>query len=204
MNTKLSDDPFLFLRKFMRQGVQVASVAPSSRNLALALCQHIDLTRPQSILELGAGTGAVTMIALERMHPQSTLLAVEKDADFAHILRYRCPQAQVLETDAAVVNEQLHNMGIHQVDVIISGLPIPSLPYDVNYQVFNCVRALAPQGYFSQLTVMPWVYQRLYRGLFHEVSFTPVWRNIPPGGVYHCRQLRDNFADALPGHLKSR
>jgi phospholipid N-methyltransferase len=89
-------------------------------------------------------------------------------------------------------------LGIDQVDVIISGLPIPSLPAPVNQQIFACVQQVAGTSYFSQLTVMPWIYQGFYRRLFHEVTFVPVWWNIPCGGIYHCRRLRDTFAASLP------
>lgn len=190
---------FLFLRKFLRHGTQVASVAPSSHRLALALCQYIDSTRPQTILELGAGTGAVTAVAIERMHPNSTLLALELDPDFAYLLRRRCPEAYVIETDAVGTCQRLANLGIEQVDVVISGLPVPSLPRQVNQQVFECFQQVGAEGYFSQLTVIPWVYLDLYRRLFHEVTFVPVWGNIPPGGVYHCRRLHARFIDFLPG-----
>ncbi len=189
---------FLFLRKFLRHGTRIASIAPSSRHLALALCRHIDSTRPQTILELGAGTGAVTTVAIERMHPHSVLLAMEMDPDFAQILRRRCPEAYIVEADASTTCARLQTLGIDQVDVVISGLPIPSLPHWVNQQIFTCFQEVASDGVFSQLTVMPWVYLNLYRRLFHQVTFTPVWSNIPCGGVYHCHRLRENFAAYLP------
>lgn len=85
------------------------------------------------------------------------------------------------------------------MDLVISGLPVPSLPQAVNEQVFHCVQQVAGARIFSQLTVMPWVYLPLYRRLFHEVTFTPVWWNIPCGGVYHCRGLRPDFERHLPG-----
>lgn len=190
---------WLFLQKFLRHGTRVASVAPSSRTLALALCQPIDATRPQTILELGAGTGAVTSVALERMHRHSTLLALEMDPEFVGILNQRCPGAYVIQADAATTYTRLQGLGIDRVDVVISGLPVPSLPQRVNQQVFSCIQEVASEGVFSQLTVMPWVYMGLYRRLFHEVTFMPVWWNIPSGGVYHCRRLRHTFIDNLPG-----
>lgn len=190
---------FLFLRKFLRHGTRVASIAPSSRHLALAICQHIDPARPQTILELGAGDGAVTTVALERMNPASTLLAVELDPDFGQILRRRCPQAHLIQANAASMCSQLQTRSIDQVDLVISGLPIPSLPHSVNLQIFTCFRQVVADGYFSQLTIFPWLFLGLYRRLFYEVSFTPVWWNIPCGGVYHCRRLREEFSDALPG-----
>jgi phosphatidylethanolamine/phosphatidyl-N-methylethanolamine N-methyltransferase len=133
------------------------------------------------------------------MHRHSTLLAVELDAEFAQILSNRCPGAYVMRADASTTYARLQALGIDQVDVVISGLPIPSLPRWVNQQVFRCIQEVASEGVFSQLTVMPWVYQGLYRRLFHEVTFTPVWWNIPCGGVYHCRHLRHTFSDDLPG-----
>src|SRR5262245_9779830 len=128
---------FLFLRKFLRHGTRIASIAPSSRALALALCQYIDPTHPQTILELGAGTGAVTTVALERMHPHSTLIAIEMDSDFAQILADRCPRAYTIRADASTASIRLQALGIDQVDVVISGLPTPSLPRPVNQQIFN-------------------------------------------------------------------
>src|SRR5262245_54391412 len=103
---------FLFLQKFLQHGTRVASVTPSSRFLAQALCHHIIPERRQTILELGAGTGAVTTFALERMHPHSTLLAVEMDGDFAQILRRRCPEAYVIEADAATTCARLQTLGV--------------------------------------------------------------------------------------------
>ena len=43
---------------------------------------------------------------------------------------------------------------------------------------------------FRQLTVMPLVYYRLYRGYYDDVSFRFVPLNVPPGGVYVCRGYR--------------
>jgi phospholipid N-methyltransferase len=65
--------------------------------------------------------------------------------------------------------------------------------------VLAWLQRLAPEACFSQLTVMPWVYQRMYERLFDEVRFQPVWCNLPPGGVYYCRRLRPDFRQSLPG-----
>ena len=47
--------------------------------------------------------------------------------------------------------------------------------------------AARPGGEFRQLTTAPWLYRRLYRRYFREVSFRLVVWNLPPGGVYYCR-----------------
>lgn len=192
-------DSWLFLRKFMQYGTRVASVSPSSRQLAQEVCAHIDPTRPQTILELGAGTGAVTAVAIERMHPDSLLLAVEVDPDFAAVLARRCPAAHIIEADATTTHAHLEALGISHVDVVISGLPTPSLPSSVTRPIFRCLYDIARESYVSQITVIPWLYLSFYRRFFEEVTFKPVWWNIPCGGVYHCRVLRDDVASRLSG-----
>ncbi|MBI2300159.1 MAG: methyltransferase domain-containing protein [Armatimonadetes bacterium] len=192
-------DRFLFLRKFLRHGTRVASVAPSSRALAREVCRHVTPERPQVIVELGAGTGAITVEAAERLHPDSRLIAVEIDPDFAAILTARCPRAEIICADVRELPERLPEMGLEPVDLVLSGLPTPSLPRAVSEGVFRFVKECAGEAFFSQLTVIPWVYLPLYRRLFEDVAFSLVPWNFPPGGVYHCRRLRDGYQAHLPG-----
>lgn len=185
----------LFLRKFVKHGRRVASFAPSSQALSRAATQRLDPTRPQNVVELGAGTGAVTSIALARMHPQGRLLAIELDHDFAAVLRKRCPGAFVVEDDAATLRGHLRARRMSSIDLVISGLPLPSVPSDVTREILATFRELASaHAFFSQLTIMPLVFLPFYRRLFHEVSFQWAFWNFPPAGVYHCRGVRDTFA----------
>jgi phosphatidylethanolamine/phosphatidyl-N-methylethanolamine N-methyltransferase len=181
----------LFLRKFLRHGRRVASLAPSSRSLARVACRRVDPTRPQNIVELGAGTGAVTEMALSRSHPRSRLLAVELDRDFAGILRARCPGALVVEGDASLLASHLSAANFGRIDLLISGLALPSLPLHARTAILEAYRSFATLGtWFSQLTVMPLVFWRFYNRLFREVRFDWALWNKPPAGVYHCRGVR--------------
>ncbi|MCS4504806.1 methyltransferase domain-containing protein [Arhodomonas aquaeolei] len=179
----------LYLRKYLQQGRRVASFAPSSRHLAAATCRGVDPGRPQWLLELGAGTGSITRAAAARMHPDSRLIAVERDPDFAALAARAAPRAEVVVADVADLEALLHERGISRLDGVLSGLPTPSLPPALRERVFA---VLAERGgpWVSQITVMPWVYYGLYRRFFRTVAFEPVWRNLPPGGVYHCRGPR--------------
>ncbi len=191
--------PFFFLRKFLRHGKRVASVAPSSQSLAAAMCAHVNPAEPQTIVELGAGTGAVTEYVAKAMHPEGHLIAVEIDRQFSEILHNRCPEATVVCRDVRELPDALGDAGIGHVDLLLNGLPTPSLPKPVNAVVLDTFAALGYEGWFSQLTVMPWVYWPTYRRLFDEVQFQLVVKNVPPGGVYHCRGLNPSFRSALPG-----
>lgn len=191
--------PLLFLRKFLKHGRRVASFAPSSRPLASAMCLHVSATKPQTILELGAGTGAVTVVAASRMHPESRLVALEIDPHFCRVLRQQCPRAEVVCADVSDLPHQLDRLGIDRCDVLLNGLPTPSLPRSLNAVVLRAFQRFSSDSLFCQLTVMPWVYKPTYERLFEEVRFRLVMRNVPPGGIYFCRGLRSNYADHLPG-----
>ena len=189
----------LFLRRFLKHGRRVASIAPSSRAMARAACEHVDPRSPQIIVELGAGTGAITEVACRRMHPRSRLIAVEIDPIFAQVLASRCPRAEVLNCDVRDLESHLERLGIDKIDLLLNGLPTPSLPREVNQIVLECFAKYANGAYFSQLTVMPWIYKPMYRRIFEQVTFSLVPANLPPGGVYHCRGLRSDFLGRIPG-----
>jgi phospholipid N-methyltransferase len=192
-----SGQGLLFLKKFMKHGTRVASITPSSMALASETCRMVDGSRPQTIVELGAGTGAITRAALKRMHPESRLIAFEIDPVFASILIEKCPKAEVVCGDAAEMVDHLRDRGVESFDLLLSGLPTPSLPPQVTESILSGLQEMAPEAYFSQLTVMPWVYKSKYERLFEEVRFELVVRNLPPGGAYHCRRLKPDFARRL-------
>ncbi|AMV39433.1 methyltransferase domain-containing protein [Planctomyces sp. SH-PL62] len=184
----------LFLGKFLRQGTAIASLAPSSRWLARATLRGIDWDRPNLVVELGAGTGPITRALAERTAGRSRALIVERDPDFAAILRDRYGDhldLEVVRGDVRDLADMLRDRGIEQVDHILSGLPTPSLPKDLQTSLFRVVRrALKPEGSFNQITEMPLVYRGLYRRFFEDVRFVFEPRNIPPAGVYLCRRIK--------------
>ncbi len=189
----------LFLRKFLTKGVSVASVAPSSRHLAALAAAPVDPDTPQAIVELGAGTGAVTAEIVRRMHPESRLLAVELDADFADVVRRRFPSARVVTGSAAELSSHLAEAGLERVDVFVNCLPTPSLPKPVVEAVMRAFveRRSSPETPMTQISVMPWVYRGFYRRMFREATFRLVLKNVPPGGVYLCRGLNDAYRRKL-------
>jgi phosphatidylethanolamine/phosphatidyl-N-methylethanolamine N-methyltransferase len=86
----------------------------------------------------------------------------------------------------------LAERGIGQVDYVISGLPVPSFPKDLQRDLFKVVRAvMAPDGTYNQITEMPWVYRRFYRRFFRDVRFSFQPLNFPPAGAYFCRGVKD-------------
>ncbi|HEX8203394.1 MAG TPA: ornithine lipid N-methyltransferase [Isosphaeraceae bacterium] len=181
----------LFLGKFLRHGTAIASLAPSSRWLARAPVRNVDWARARVVVELGAGTGPITRVLAERAGPECRVVVLERDGDFARLLRERFgaqPNLEVVEGDCRDLAALLADRGIAQADWIISGLPVPSFPKDLQRDLFRVVgQVLAPEGSFNQITEMPLVYWRFYRRFFNEVRFAFEPRNLPPAGAYFCR-----------------
>ncbi len=183
----------LFAGKFLTKGVSVASLVPSSRWLGRETAAMVDGSKPQVIVELGAGTGAVTKHILSMKHPQSRVLCVEIDPSFAKHLRKHYPQVEVIEDSAGNLDEHLQARGIDKVDLFINCLPTPSLPKEVVNSVLDAYRKYSA-GPITQITVMPWVFQGYYNRFFEEAKFKLVAFNLPPGGAYHCRGVRQQVS----------
>lgn len=190
--TRFKSSPgwWLFFKKFLQRGRTIASFAPSSRYMVRTMLRGIDFSRCECIVELGGGTGPVTAELLRRAGKHCKILIVELDPDLCQHLRRRFPDADIVEADAVELDQLLDERGIKQVDHILSGLPVPSIPEPARTRILHSAkRSLKPGGSFRQLTIMPLVYRKLYQRFFDSVDFHFVFRNLPPGGVYICRDL---------------
>ena len=184
----------LFLGKFLKQGTAIASLAPSSPWLSRLTVRNIDWNRAKVVVELGAGTGPITRVLADQAPPGCHVLVLERDPDFCRLLRERFAgrsDFDVVEGDVRDLASMLADRGIGQADHIVSGLPVPSFPKDLQQSLFRVVgQVLKPEGTFNQITELPLVYWRFYRKFFEEVQFVFEPRNLPPAGAYFCRLVK--------------
>jgi ornithine lipid N-methyltransferase len=188
------NDFTLFLGKFLKQGTAIASIAPSSRWLSAATLRNIAWDQARVLVELGAGTGPITRVIGEHVQPDCRVIVIERDPDFTRLLRERFqdrPNFEIVEGDVRELKSILADRGIATVDHVISGLPVPSFPRELQHDLFRNVRnVLRDNGTFNQITELPWVYWRFYRRFFEDVQFVFEPRNLPPAGAYLCRGVR--------------
>jgi phospholipid N-methyltransferase len=184
-------DARLFFTKFLKHGTKIASLAPSSPWLSRATVRNVDWDNAKVLVELGAGTGPITRVLAEKARPETRVIVLERDPDFSKLLRERfgsLPNFEVIEGDVRDLATMLRDRGIAQVDHIISGLPVPSFPKDLQRDFFRVVHEiLAPSGGYSQITELALVYKGLYKRYFEQVKFVFEPRNFPPAGAYHCK-----------------
>src|SRR3954449_13574780 len=97
------NDSLLFLGKFLKHGTAIASLAPSSRWLSRTTVRNVDWDRAKVLVELGAGTGPITRVLAEKARPGCKVIVLERDADFARLLRERFEDRhdfEIIEGDA--------------------------------------------------------------------------------------------------------
>lgn len=185
----------------MKHGTKIASLTPSSKWLCKAMSRDLDSDRPQVIVELGSGTGPLTEMVQRRMHPESTFLSVEMDAELHELAARRCPKVDIARSSVEFLPDLLAERDIEKVDVFMSCLPVPSLPYSINKTVLDTWKRTTTNGVFTQITQIPMWFKPMYNRAFRDVEFKLVMMNPPPGGVYHCSNLYEDYATAqrLPG-----
>jgi phospholipid N-methyltransferase len=188
-----------FLRRALRRPALIGAPAPTGPALAAEIAAVLPATGTPTVVELGAGTGALAPAIRARLAPGARYLAVEVDAELVAHLRHRMPWLDVLHGDAADLATLLADAGVGQVDAVVSSLPWTLVPPAQQRAMLAGIAAtLAPTGVFTTittLTALPARVRDLRRSLeatFDEVVATePVWRNVPPSRLYVCRCPRE-------------
>lgn len=132
----------------------VGALSATSPNAVRAICRAISARRPLDVVEFGPGTGVFTRFLLDHLHPDSNLLAIELNPEFARDLRLfaagrrRCePRLLIEHGNCAHVREILRNHGVEEADVIVSGIPLSLLePREREHVVATSHSVLAPGG----------------------------------------------------------
>jgi len=179
-----------FFWQWLKNPLRTAAVAPSSAELAAAMVAELpdDVRR---VIELGGGTGAITVALLGAGIQGDDLLVLELNEELHAHLHLRFPKVRVVLGDARSLQALASANGYLDggpADAIVSGLGLlsmpPTLQRDILEAAFACLR---PGGALVQFTYGPTapvadavadeMGLQVRRGDF-------VLRNIPPATVY--------------------
>lgn len=209
-------DTRLFFTQALRTFHATGSILPSSPALARAMAEHVRVRpvpdEPLRIMEVGAGTGAITRGIAAAMRPGDTADLVEANAEFAAHLEH------LLETDPALSpiapQAQVHaklvgDMGTDRTyDVILSGLPFANFTADSVREILEYYfEVLRPGGHLS---FYGYLYTKEVKAVIarredylrqartswlvqdwidrYGVRSDKVIANIPPAFVHHLRK----------------
>jgi phospholipid N-methyltransferase len=179
-------NPGLFLKHVLKEPAIAGAFLPSSPLLARAMTRQAG--HASLIVELGAGTGAVTRW-LHETHPSVPIIAVEAQPEMAAHLRATFPAIDVRRQWAHDVLDELRDDAPYRT-VVVSSLPFRSLKPSVrDVTVRSVCRFLHADRsrHLVQYTYQPRVPFALPRHEAHGLEWTrvsTVWRNAPPAGVW--------------------
>lgn len=169
----------------------MASIVPSGRQLGRRMAAALP-PGTRNVVELGAGTGAITGALLEHGIAADHLLAVEMNPALKDVLKAHLPRVHVACGDARHLRTQLHAHQLFkagEVDAICSSLGMLTMPKELQHDILAAAfEVLRPGGVFVQYTYGPFghpmhddVSARL--DLCYKVTGA-AWLNLPPARVF--------------------
>ncbi|HVT29409.1 MAG TPA: methyltransferase domain-containing protein, partial [Lacipirellulaceae bacterium] len=162
----------VFWRQFRQAYNTTGAVLPSGRGLSRALSRYVrtggaasaigesqttatsSIPPPRRILEVGPGTGAVTLQIIHDMRPADRLTLVERNEHFVTHLHQRLhdvPAFNAAQDRISLVHASVEDLPENEpFDVIISGLPLNNFTVESVQQILSkLTRLVAPGGTIS-------------------------------------------------------
>lgn len=175
------------LHRFLHNPTLIGSVADSSTQLARAMAATLRLG--DQVVEVGAGTGAITRAIVRAGVQPPDLVLVEADEECARTLRARFPAVRVVHAYA----EQAR-VPVAGADYVVSGVPLRNLTREQRQAFLVAVsRWLRPGGVLVQFTYG--LRSPIGREALLDAGFVPriarpvrVWANVPPALVFRYRR----------------
>lgn len=228
MMTQLTES-LEFFKEFTQNFQEVSAVLPTSRYAGDALAAEVARHHgPKRVLEVGAGTGAITVCIAPHIQQADHLTVCELNAKFVQLLRQRFdteqPLRNILSNTTFYAGSILDLEPEEKFDFIISTLPFNSLPPSLVDAVLQKYKTLLnPGGIVSYIEyiggrtlkeVSKIDPEQQARIATLEKHVAParfrrdvVLRNVPPAWIHHLRftEAPLKTVDALtPGTLTHR
>lgn len=167
-------------------------IVSSSKYLVRKVLSGVNFNKDMVIVEFGTGNGCVTQEILGRMSPNSVLISYELLEEFYnYALEHYShdPRLHLFNHDARLFPEDMKKLGLTQLDVVVSSLPLSLMNAKLkDYLLHEVAANLTEKGMFIQYQYSFFELLRMRR-FFNSVSlkFTPL--NLPPAFVYQCQNL---------------
>lgn len=182
-------------RQFVSQIVKMGTVAASTSRYAEELCKLVRLDKAATVMEMGCGTGMLTMEVVKHLKPETTFFAVEANSDFVDQARKYCPTATIHEDRPDESKKYLQARGLEYADVIVSALPWVLFDAVLREHLLKVVdNCLAPGGQFLTVVLAHGKhstpakqFKRVLMQQFSKVqSSATAWSDMPMAFYYHC------------------
>ena len=185
-----ADDP-VFLLRWLQHPTKVGAITPSGRALSEAMVRQVDWRRPGQVVELGAGMGSFTRELLKQAPSAERLLIVERDPVFYARLQRRFPSAPLAMGDASALTDLLRRHQVEDVNAVVSGLPLLSMPGHVQHAILTQALSAGPDVVFVQFTYgfrSPVPKRKLAEWGIRADRTGFVIKNVPPAWIWCYRK----------------
>ena len=178
---------FTFGGELLSNPGPIGSAVPSSRFLGRRMASFLPRSPKGYVVELGAGTGAITAALLKRGIRADRILPVERSEAMVKLLKRRFPSMNIELGDATELGALLKSWlpkDAPEISYVVSSLPLRSLPEKVVTGILREVHHILPEhGKLVQYTYdLRRTPHRLMSG-FKRCRTAIVWANIPPARV---------------------
>ncbi len=181
-----------FLVAGLTRHVQTGAVVPSQRFLVRRMISAVPAEYRGRLVELGAGTGALTLRLAERCR-NATILACEINRDLAQLLQERLA-FEGLDTRVKVTSEPAEHLLSalakgrrgSQPDFVFSGIPLGNLARRSAVALIDLIyHALSPGGLYIQFQYSL-LDRKKIKARFSRMRTLPALLNFPPAFVYQA------------------
>ncbi len=181
-----------FLWAGLRKQGQTGGIVPSQRFLIAKMIAPVPETYRGQIIELGAGTGSLTLRLAARC-PEARILACEINPTLARDSRDNLTRSgykgrvEVVSASAEHLLSQMGRRGMEKPDFIISGIPLGNLGREKAGSLLDAIRrTLGAGGLYIQFQHSLLDRKRI-RVRFPNTRTVPAFLNFPPAVVYYAQ-----------------
>lgn len=180
-----------FFAGLLKQG-QTGGIVPSQKFLVEKMLSPIPQDFSGLVVELGAGSGALTL-RLARRCPLARILACEINPVLASDTRMNLARAGLdgrVQVVAEPAEKVLGDLQRNQtgVDFVVSGIPLGTLDRERALALIRCVhRTLTPGGMYIQFQ-HSLLDRKKIESCFNGLRTVQAFLNFPPAVVYFARK----------------
>jgi len=184
----------LFFRRWLANPRKVGAIIPSSYALAQLVASHIRRGADEYVLELGAGTGAITRALIDAGLPTDQNQPVGGqsgiDQKMSAVLAERFPELRIITGDATKLPEILPKEVQEHIATVVSGIPMIGMPREFHQAIVDaCFAVTSPGGQILQYTYSP--LSPLPRKELGITGKLMGWaaNNLPPAAVWRYSRV---------------
>ncbi len=175
---------FSYIKRIQTTG----TVISTSSSTIQKMLSYIDFEHTKTILELGAGKGAVTQQLTQHLHLEANLYVFELLPEFAKNLKNKYQSYKNVHIIHDSAEKITHYVPNTTIDACVSVLPLSIMNKNVVHTIlYTLAEQLSPNGVFIQLQYTRRL-ENLFKNYFHIAKKDFHFWNIPPAHLYLLRR----------------